>query len=733
MKKNTPTVIKSIFLFLLTTIFSQFTAAQNSKVGFTVKTNCLEVYAQPYYLDSNCESVEWWIDTSLYARTDNFSYKFKAAGTYSLCMKFKNSCKKWDTTVCQKVTVTTCPCDTTKISMKIVKDSFTCGEYKMYASPATSSSQKYSYSWTFGDGTSSTSYDPIKQYKSNGNYTPCVEVKWTLPNTNTTCTRKVCDKITVSCSSTATKCDLSRAKISYSNKCNSFTFEATNFSDSCVKTNWLIDSVKYFGRLANVKFNYKGTYDVCMYVVNSCYNCDTMICTTVKNECLPKCDWSKTNVGMGYTKSKTCGEVIFEANNLQDTCYSYEFIYGGQAINKGRLTTHKFTKNGNYKVGYRFYNRCTGCDTTIWKEVEIGCFDTKKCTWPSNLGFAVKLVECPYIRVTMNEFDMADSCYTYKVVVNNSEATQSKDNPRIFNYKLPRNGKYSICVYFKNWCTGCDTVMCKEFSTDCIKTTTKCNWKNLDFGYSSKCRSYVFEAYRNDTCETYQFKITKGNTNTLLDAGRVQDYKFSENGTYTVCLKVFNSCLQCDTVICKTITVNCGDSSVVKCSWKNPGFGVSGDCTKTFEANNQNNTNVKYQWVFLDSIGTTYGDGRIVKHKFSKSGTYTVVLKYFDTLTGCDTIMYKTVTTLCTTAGLNSGIAKEDVQLFPNPGSESFGIKMAQKMVHVTCFTNMGQLIFSGNVDSADKVDCTNWPAGIYNVKIQTESGIVYRMFVKQL
>jgi len=45
----------------------------------------------------------------------------------------------------------------------------------------------------------------------------------------------------------------------------------------------------------------------------------------------------------------------------------------------------------------------------------------------------------------------------------------------------------------------------------------------------------------------------------------------------------------------------------------------------------------------------------------------------------------------------------------------------------------MGQLIFSGEVDSADKVDCTNWPAGIYNVKIQTESGIVYRRFVKQL
>jgi hypothetical protein len=732
MKKITPTIIKSIFLFLSTTIFSQFTAAQNSKVGFTVKTNCLEVYAQPYYLDSNCESVEWWIDTSLYARTDNFSHKFKTAGTYSLCMKLKNSCKKWDTTICQKVTVTTCPCDTTKISMKIVKDTVTCGEYKMYASPASSSSQKYSYSWNFGDGTSSTSYDPIKQYKSNGSYTPCLEVKWTLPNTNNTCTRKVCDKITVSCSSANTKCDLSRAKISYSNKCNSFTFEATNFSDSCVKTYWLIDSVKYFGRLANVKFNYKGTYDVCMYVVNSCYKCDTMICTTVKNECLPSCDWSKTNVGMGYTKSKTCGEVVFEANNLQDTCISYEFIYGGQAINKGRLTTHKFTKNGNYKVGYRFYNRCTGCDTTVWKEVEIGCFETKKCTWPSNLGFTVKLVECPYIRVTMNEFDMADSCYTYKVVVNNSEATQSKDNPGIFNYKLPKNGKYSICVYFKNWCTGCDTLLCKDFSTDCIKTTTKCNWRNAGFEYSSKCRSYLFEAYNlDDTCNRYQFKITKGNSSTWLTPGRVQDYKFPSNGYYNVCLKIMNSCKNCDTIICKTVYVNCTDSTV-KCNWKNPGFGVSGDCTKTFEANNQNNTNVKYQWVFLYSIGTTYGDGRIVKHKFSKSGTYTVVLKYIDTLTGCDTIIYKTVTVKCTTAGISASDLQA-VTVYPNPGTESFEIQSNQPSTSVTCYTNMGQLVFSGDVKSGEKVNCAQWPAGIYTIKIQTESGIVYRRFVKQL
>ena len=284
MKKTYTQALKFILLFLITALFAQKSTAQSTKVGFSVKTNCLEIGAFPYYLDSNCESVEWWIDTSMYSRNDYFSYKFSSAGTYNVCMKLKNSCKKWDTIVCQKVTVTTCPCDTTKISMKIVKDSVTCGEYKMYASPATSSSQKYSYNWYFGDQTTSTSYDPIKQYKSNGTYSVCLEVKWTLPNTNTTCTKKVCDKITVNCSTTTTKCDLSRAKISYSNKCNSFTFEATNFSDSCVKTYWLIDSVKYFGRLANVKFNYKGTYSVCMYVVNSCYNCDTVICTTVKKK-----------------------------------------------------------------------------------------------------------------------------------------------------------------------------------------------------------------------------------------------------------------------------------------------------------------------------------------------------------------------------------------------------------------------------------------------------------------
>ena len=110
---------------------SQSLQAQQ-QYGFSSKTSCLKLNAYPNNVDSACETVEWSVGNTVVSKSDVLSYTFSASGTYSVCMKITNWCKRWDTTICDKITITACPCDTTKVTMTVVKDSVTCGKYYFY-------------------------------------------------------------------------------------------------------------------------------------------------------------------------------------------------------------------------------------------------------------------------------------------------------------------------------------------------------------------------------------------------------------------------------------------------------------------------------------------------------------------------------------------------------------------------------------------------------------------------
>ncbi len=450
-----------LIVILFLAFYSNHSTAQKSNYGFTYDVNCYKIIAEPNKLDSLCEQVSWTFDNKYLFTTRNLQFIANSTGTYDVCMKVINKCTNWDTTICQKVTVTICPCDTVEVSIQAVADSLKCGNYQFYAKPSSNQSQQYSYSWSFiedrGAATFSSAANPQKQYRSDGQFDARLRVNWTI-NNKYKCESYTTYPITVKCNLDTPNCSWKNIEIKQTQDCNNFTFEATDLNDSCIQYYWYIDSVEYPGRTVNTTFKYIGYQEVCVQIVNSCTRCDTVICITVYNDCLP-------------------------AN---------------------------------------------------------------------------------------------------------------------------------------------------------------------------------------------------------------------------------------------------------KCKWNNPSFSDSGDCTKFFEANNQNNTNIKYTWEFVGSTGTTNGSGRNVNHAFNRSGNYLVKLKLTDTLNKCDTVISRMVSIKCSTAGITSGHI-QDITLYPNPASESFEIQTSQPFTTVTCYTNMGQLVFSGDVKSGEKVNCAQWPAGIYTIKIQTESGSVYRRFVKQL
>ena len=137
---------------------------------------------------------------------------------------------------------------------------------------------------------------------------------------------------------------------------------------------------------------------------------------------------------------------------------------------------------------------------------------------------------------------------------------------------------------------------------------------------------------------------TSNSTPTYL-YGRLSTHEFTSNGTYTVCLYLKNKCKNCDTMICKTIVVNCNTTK--KCNWNSPDFSYNrssvDSCMYTFEAKNINNYCITYKWYIGDSGNTNIVYGRLVQHKFGSNVVQRVYLKLSDTCNKCDTVIYKEI------------------------------------------------------------------------------------------
>ena len=548
-------------------LFAFFTIAYSNaqvKTGFGHQSKCLQTSFSSYGIDSACETVAWFIGNSNtpISKQPYFSYTFTKAGTYTICMSVYNFCKRYDTMYCKSITVSDCNnCDSIETKLKINKDTTVCGKYYFDAYPKTSNTTKVTYAWTFGEGSKSDNDDPNITYSKNGTYQTCVTI--TAVKNGKTCVKTLCETLKVDCHSTQNKCNWKEKNIYINNQCNSWVFYAPYYDDSCMSYTWTINGKTYNDRYVTVSFEKKDSFEVCLKLKSSCTGCDTSMCTVIVNNCLPnteKCEWS--NVGIGHSVSKDiCGKVIFEANAMRDSCIQTEYYFDGKWYS-GRIFDHRFTQNGTYKYGFRYKNTCTGCDTTLYKWVEIGCFETKKCDWKNiGIGHSISKDICGKVIFEANYIN--DSC-----VITEYYFDGKWYSGRIFDHRFTQNGTYKYGFRYKNTCTGCDTTLYKWVEIGCFESK-KCDWSRFNFEYrgyagnDQNCLKYIFSSTNfEDSCITQKMKIVRENTVIYQETGRVHDYTFEKNGYYNVCFWANNECLKCDTWVCKTVYVNCENADI---------------------------------------------------------------------------------------------------------------------------------------------------------------------------
>ncbi len=631
----------------------------------------------------------------------NSYYSYVKDGVYKVCVlaTWKDSitgetCKK---EVCKEVKIScNAPCN--------IKGDFTFkvsagGSVKFIASSNTG----FTYTWTFGDGGTGTGIDPQYQYKKSGKYTACV---------------KICDK-TGRCCTTVCK------TVIIEEPCNirgSFTFkdlgngkiQFQSYSSSAGATYTWDFGDGNTGTGTNPVNTYKkpGTYKVCVTIVSANKRCKTVICREVVVSFQERCNWSKA--GFSATSTTKCGSYSLEAFNLADTCVSYSWTVNGVALDLtgGRLKTANFSSNGVYKICLKLTNKCRKCDTTICKEVKVDCFP-KSCNWRTKAPDYTYSLKCPTL--TIEGKNLNDGCIKYQFQILSASGTVLNTlNGRLVTANFTGNGDYYICMKLADTCNKCDTTICKKLTINCA---SPCNWKAAGAGFQTRvdCNKVsVFATDLKNGCVKYSWQ-TAGTT---FGSGLNSGVTFNTNGTYTICLKLTDTCKKCDTSICQTVTINCCTAKAL--------FRIDSVSKKgVLYVTNLSTGAFSYIWNWGDS---TYSkDKSPGSHAYKYSGSKKICLTVYDSLAKCSTtycLTYQVVVGRSQTSPFSiSGNSTSGMSIFPNPANQLVNIQWPGSANRIVLRTTTGAEIWRGEVSGNHYTLKTDqFKEGTYIVEILGEA-----------
>jgi len=424
-----------------------------------------------------------------------FTHQFSSLGTWTIATIFKNNCTNCDTVIYKQLTLTcdssSNACDWSNAGIYASKKG--CKKYTFEMGSYIDSCTSYT-TMVFKAGTNhvdTISHTRVFDYEfsSTGNY----YVKTIFKNNCTNCDTFIYKQLEVTCDTTHSPCNWEKATIGFAKKgCKKYKFEMGSYIDSCILYTSIaiksgtnqIDTISH-NRVFDYEFSSTGNYYIKTIFYDSCNKCDTFIYKQIEVTCdtTTACDWSKANIGFA---KKECKKYKFELGS-NDTCMQYTTLVikigtsHVDTIGHNRVFDYEFADTGRYYIRSTFYNKCTNCDTVIYKLMEVYCdsSSTTSCDWSKvNIGFAKK--GCKKYKF---ELGSNDTCMQYSTLVikMGSSHFDTIGHNRVFDYEFADTGRYYIRSTFYNKCTNCDTVIYKLMEVYCdssasVKDITQLDW-----------------------------------------------------------------------------------------------------------------------------------------------------------------------------------------------------------------------------------------------------------------
>ncbi|MBS1564954.1 MAG: PKD domain-containing protein [Bacteroidetes bacterium] len=309
---------------------------------------------------SNCKNIIFTNLSSPVSATTHFSWQFgdgtsstavnpshvyAANGTYLVSLVSENSsisCRKqiWDTVIVK------CPVDSCVLKAGFTwrKDSSNCRNilFTNLSSPVSASTH---FSWTFGDGTSSTAVNPSHVYAANGTYLVSL-----VAESGTNCRKQVWDTVIVKCP--VDSCVLKASFTWHKDSLNCKTVYFSNLSTpipSATHFNWNFgDGSSSTAQNPVHTYASSGTYLVSL-VVESGTNCRRQVWDSVYVKCADSCAFQP--VFVWRADSSVTGKIYFSNLTVGGSGVHYSWFFGdSSAVSHDVSPTHNYTRIGTYYV-----------------------------------------------------------------------------------------------------------------------------------------------------------------------------------------------------------------------------------------------------------------------------------------------------------------------------------------------------------------------------------------------
>ena len=216
----------------------------------------------------------------------NPTHDYAQAGTYNVCIRVK---KNLNTTpnpcvaeYCKQVVVNPPPCNV-QVNFSWQRDSL--NPKKVYFTNLTvSPTSTATATWTFGDGTSATSWNAVHEYAQPGRYLVCLRIVFG-PN----CVREKCDSIFIPTPPPPCNINSNFNFVRASTNSQTFTFIPVNQSTAAQYTWTFGDGTGSHDMIATHHYAQPGTYTACLTVWFS-PTCASTTCKTIQVTPQINCD-----------------------------------------------------------------------------------------------------------------------------------------------------------------------------------------------------------------------------------------------------------------------------------------------------------------------------------------------------------------------------------------------------------------------------------------------------------
>lgn len=573
------------------------------------------------------------------------------------------------------------------------------------------------YYWSFGDGTSSTSFDPHHSYTNYGQYQVCLHVLDNLGNT--LC--DFCDYITVDSSNT------SGCQAYFQTTVTGGTVHFTNYSSGNNLTyHWNMGDGTASNLFDPTHTYTPGTYTICLTVSNSngCSDtyCQTIVITNTGNGCSASFTaYPDSTNNLHYWFHNT------SANVANGSTYYWDFGDGTTSVQTN--PDHTYSNFGQYHVCLYIVDSinnilCDHCEYII-----VDSSNTAGCQayfgWNSTSSNSVYFFD--YSASTGPSDLIASWSWSF------GDGTSSTVQNPIHTFGT---GVYNVCLSITTQ-SGCSSTYCNHVQVNYIDSSNFCN-------LYVTANTIVNESAHGASDGSIDIDVFGGigpYTFSWSNGATTEDVSGLTAGYYDV-IVTDNSGLQgCHTlasfeILNQADSTNWGYIDTLFTTPFDSCFSFSIGSAFIYSFNFINNTSIEITWIVYDTQGVNHGFVTTV-YTFSTSGNYQFTVTINCGVYKSTHVFYDNLYIMSPTGINEVSSSQKSISLYPNPVNDLLNIAVGDIIGDVTVNISnaAGQIIQTISKTQLDgqllSVNTSSLPKGLYFVQVVSDEQILSGRFIK--